>query len=124
VSDFTLYESPCQIAHPYAPQNRLECEYALGNNLENFVTFGEKTFVGSGDTISLYNSRSELLGTFTGRELAGKRIRVKTSKIKVILDSDNDGVQGYGFEISRIERIPNSFRCFSGRPKRKTGGKT
>jgi hypothetical protein len=109
VSDFTLYESSCQIAHPYAPQNRLECEYALGNNLENFVTFGEKTFVGSGDTISLYNSRNELLGTFTGRELAGKRIRVKTSKIKVILDSDNDGVQGYGFEISRIERNPNPF---------------
>ena len=109
VNDFALYESSCQIVHPYAPQSRLECEYALGSNLENFVTFGEKTFVGSGDSIALYNADNELLGIYTGNALAGKRIRVKSSKIKVILDSDNDGVQGYGFEISRIERIPNPF---------------
>lgn len=109
VNDFALYESSCQIVHPYAPQSHLECEYGLGSNLENFVTFGEKTFVGSGDSIALYNADNELLGIYTGSALAGKRLRVKSSKIKVVLDSDNDGVQGYGFEISRIERIPIPF---------------
>ena len=109
VNDFALYESSCQILHPYAPQSHLECEYVLGSNLENFVTFGEKTFVGSGDSIALYNADNELLGIYTGSALAGKRLRVKSSKIKVVLDSDNDGVQGYGFEISRIERIPIPF---------------
>ena len=61
------------------------------------------------DSDDFFNADNELLGIYTGNALAGKRIRVKSSKIKVILDSDNDGVQGYGFEISRIERIPNPF---------------
>jgi len=41
--------------------------------------------------------------------LAGKRIKTKTKKIKVVLDSDNDGIQGWGFGVSKIEKTPFSI---------------
>jgi len=109
VSDFALGESGCQIAHPYAPLDNLVCEYHFGDNLENFVTFDPLTFVGSGDYIYLYDAADRLLGTYTGSDLAGKRIKVKSKKLKVILDTDNDGTEGWGFGIKRIEKTPVSI---------------
>lgn len=109
VSDLRLWNSTCQIVHPYLSQNRLVCEYALGDNLESFVTFNKQTYVGKGDSIFLYDDKNHLLGTYTGTGLSGKRIKVRGKKLKVILDSDNDDSQGYGFEISRIEKVPYSI---------------
>lgn len=109
VSDFSLGGNDCQIAHPYALQDSLVCEYGLGDNLESFVTFDPRTFAGSGDYIYLYDAADRLLGTYTGSELAGRRIRVKSKKLKVVLDSDNDGTQGWGFGVKRIERTPVSI---------------
>ena len=109
VSDFTLTDSSCQIMHPYKAQDHLECEYALGDNLEAFVTFDKKTFVETGDTITLSDGSGKILGKYAGNALAGKRIRIKSSKLKVELESDNDNSQGYGFEIRRIEKVPLSI---------------
>ena len=109
VSDFTLTDSSCQIMHPYKAQDHLECEYALGDNLEAFVTFDKKTFVETGDTITLSDGSGKILGKYAGNALAGKRIRMKSSKLKVELESDNDSSQGYGFEIRRIEKVPFSI---------------
>lgn len=109
VSDFILRDSECQITHPYAPQSRLVCEYGLGDHLEHFVTFDPLTFVGSGDYIYLYDDSERLLGTYTGTQLAGKRIKVKSKKLKVVLDSDNDGIEGFGFSVKKIEHTPYSI---------------
>ena len=109
VSDFILRDSECQITHPYAPQSRLVCEYGLGDHLEHFVSFDPLTFVGSGDYIYLYDDSERLLGTYTGSELAGQRIKVKSKKLKIVLDSDNDGIEGFGFSVKKIEHTPYSI---------------
>lgn len=85
------------------------CEYPLGKNLANFVTFDGRTFLASGDTVRLYDDADKLLGKYTGATLAGKKFRINSTKLKVVLESDNDGKQGWGYEISRIESIPYSI---------------
>lgn len=109
VSDSPLMESECQMMHPYNPQATYTCEYNFGDNLENFITFDTRTFAGSGDYIYLYDGNGNSLGVFTGSALAGKRIKTKTKKIKVELHSDNDGIQGWGFGVSKIEKTPFSI---------------
>ena len=109
VSDYALSNSECQISHPYSPQSELVCEYPLGKNLVSYVFFDKRTFVGAGDTICLYDGEKRKIGSFTGNELAGKRIQVKSNILKVLLKSDNDEHQGWGFAISKIERIPVSL---------------
>ncbi|WP_295070818.1 S8 family serine peptidase [uncultured Fibrobacter sp.] len=109
VSDFPLMDSECQMMHPYNPQSTYTCEYNFGDNLENFITFDTRTFAGSGDYFYLYDGNGNSLGVFTGSALAGKRIKTKTKKIKVVLDSDNDGIQGWGFGVSKIEKTPFSI---------------
>lgn len=109
VSDFPLENSECQMMHPYKPQSTYTCEYNLGDNLENFITFDTRTFAGSGDYIYLYDGNGNILGVYTGSALAGKRIKTKTKKIKVVLDSDNDAIQGWGFGVSKIEKTPFSI---------------
>ncbi|MDD5943321.1 S8 family serine peptidase [Fibrobacter sp.] len=109
VSDFELEKSQCQIIHDYAAQSHYECEYLFDGNSANYVTFAESTFVGTGDTISLYDASESLLGKYVADSLAGKKLKVKSTKLKVVLDSDNDGVQGWGFGVSKIESIPYSI---------------
>lgn len=109
VSDFRLMDSECQMMHPYNPQSIYTCEYNFGDNLENFITFDTRTFVGTGDRISLSDENGNSLGDFTGSALAGKRIKTKTKQIKVELHSDNDGNQGWGFGVSKIEKTPFSI---------------
>ena len=57
----------------------------------------------------MYNDSERLLETYTGSELAGKRIKVKSKKLKVVLDSDNDGIEGFGFCVKKIEHTPYSI---------------
>ena len=109
VSDFELEKSQCQIIHDYAAQSHYECEYLFDGNSANYVTFAESTFVGTGDTISLYDASESLLGKYVADSLAGKKLKIKSTKLKVVLDSDNDGVQGWGFGVSKIESIPYSI---------------
>lgn len=109
VSDFELEKSQCQIIHDYAAQSHYECEYLFDGNSANYVTFAESTFVGTGDTISLYDASESLLGKYVADSLAGKKLKVKSTKLKVVLDSDNDGIQGWGFGVSKIESIPYSI---------------
>lgn len=109
VSDFELKKSQCQTEHNYLPQSRYECEYLFDGNSANYVTFAESTFVGTGDTISLYDASESLLGKYVADSLAGKKLKVKSTKLKVVLDSDNDGIQGWGFGVTQIQSIPYSI---------------
>ena len=109
VADEELLQAKCQVMHDYAAQSEYTCEYPLGKNLANFVTFDGRTFLASGDTVRLYDDADKLLGKYTGATLAGKKFRINSTKLKVVLESDNDGKQGWGYEISRIESIPDSI---------------
>lgn len=109
VADEELLQAKCQVMHDYAAQSEYTCEYPLGKNLANFVTFDSRTFLASGDTVRLYDDANKLLGKYTGATLAGKKLRINSTKLRVVLESDNDGKQGWGYEISRIESIPYSI---------------
>jgi len=74
------------------------------------VTFSNRTFVGAGDKIELRDENDELIGEYTGSQLAGVRLKVDSRKLTVKLDSDNDESSvGYGFSIDKIEMIPYSM---------------
>ena len=106
VSDLKLNEPTNNGVHPYLPNVQTSEIVSLGDYLEHYVTFGPETSLGAGDHIYLYDGWDHLIGDFVENELAGKKILVKTKLLKIILDSDNDQSQGYGYSISKIEHVP------------------
>ena len=47
-----------------------------------------------------------MIGAYTGLELAGKKITVKTKTLKVVLESNDDDQQGWGYAINKVEHMP------------------
>lgn len=80
--------------------------HPLGDYLENYVTFDSRTYVAPGDWIYLYDGLNRLMGTYTGSELAGKTVTVGTSSLKVVLESNDDNQQGWGYAIDKVEHMP------------------
>lgn len=109
VSDSTLSaDEHCSVVHDYAPQTDYRCEYSLGKDAISYVTFDERTFVGSGDYIQLFDEKGVLLGTYVENQLAGRTLKLKVSRLAVELHSDNDKSQGWGFDITKIKVFPKS----------------
>ena len=108
VADYELKTSKCEVVHNYSAQSSYTCVYSFDKDSYNYVVFSDSTFVGTGDTISLYDAQNSLLGKYTGASLSGKKIKVNSSKLKVVLESDKDGVQGWGFGVSKIGSVPYS----------------
>lgn len=107
VSDLTLNEPTDNGQHPYAANVQTSEMKDLGNGfLEHYVTFGSETSLGAGDHIYLYDGWNRLLGDYTGISLANQRILVTTRFLKIVLDSDNDNSQGWGYSISKVEHVP------------------
>lgn len=92
-------------SHPYAPNAKITGIVDLGDALEHYVTFSSQTSLGNGDRISLYDEFGCLIGTYTENSLANKKVTVKTRFLKVIIDSDDDNSQGYGYSISKVEHL-------------------
>ncbi|MBR2306692.1 MAG: S8 family serine peptidase [Fibrobacter sp.] len=109
VSDFALKESNfCSVVHDYAPQTTYRCSYTLSDNAISYVTFDERTFVGAGDNIQLFDENGTLLGTYAENQLAGKRLKFRSRLLTVVLHSDNDNSQGWGFGVTKIKVYPMS----------------
>lgn len=109
VSDSALSANEhCSVVHNYAPQTDYRCTYALGKDAISYVTFDEKTYVGAGDDIQLFDENGNLLGTYVENQLAGKRLKLKSKRLTVVLHSDNDSSQGWGFDITKIKVYPIS----------------
>ena len=93
--------------HPYEANVKMWEIRDLGDGfLEHYVTFSAETSLGAGDRIYLYDEKNRLIGTYVGNSLANQRVIVKTRFLKIILDSDNDDSQGWGYSISKIEHVP------------------
>ena len=112
VSDFPLTDATGNGNHPYAANTQTSeiIDLEVGCNqiscyLENCVTFGPETSLGEGDHIYLYDGWNRLIGNYTGNSLANKKITVKTRFLRIVLDSNNDESQGWGYSISRIDHI-------------------
>jgi subtilisin family serine protease len=106
VADYELKTSKCEVIHDYSAQSSYTCVYSFDKDSYNYVVFSDSTFVGTGDTISLYDAQNSLLGKYTGASLSGKKVKVNSTKLKVVLESDKDGVQGWGFGVSKIGSVP------------------
>ena len=108
-SDLPLYDYNenigCEMMHPYRPQSTLTCSYSFENSLTNFVTFSNQTFVGPGDYIYLLDDKNDIIGTYTGSQLAGARLKIDSSKLTVKLESSNNKSEKryYGFSVDKIE---------------------
>ena len=110
VSDDTLnFNHGCRVSNIYAPQTDYSCIYDLGNDIVYYVTFHDSTNVGAGDDITIRDAYGNILGTYVGNQLAGKTIKIKSKKMQVVLHSDNDNSQGWGFAISKIRTIPTAI---------------
>lgn len=73
------------------------------------ITFSDDTFVEKNyDFIKIYDSYDNLVGTFTGDELQGKRIVVNDSTVKIALMSDSS-LSYYGFDVVEVEELNNSY---------------
>ena len=107
VSDFKLEEPTCfKDDHPYLRNLSSVCVHSLGDYLENYVTFDSRTYVAPGDWIYLYDGLNRLVGAYTGFELAGKTVTVGTNTLKIVLESNDDNQQGWGYAIDKVEHMP------------------
>ena len=123
VSDSKLSENErCSVVHNYAPQTDYRCTYALGNDAISYVTFDERTYVGAGDYIELFDENGTLLGTYVENQLAGKKLKFKSKQLTVVLHSDNDNSQGWGFDITKIKVYPISVLKMPFEFTKKVGG--
>ena len=106
VSDFKLEEPVCfEDEHPYLKNKTSSCVHELGDFFENYVTFDNRTYVAPNDWIYLYDGSGQLIGAYTGSELAGKTIGIKTKTLKVVLESNDDNQQGWGYAIDKVEHL-------------------
>ena len=113
VSDFELMDKMYNGEHPYDANVKLWKivdldEGYLGNEdcLEHYVTFSPETSLGQGDHIYLYDEWNNLIGDYVGNSLADQRVIVKTRFLKIILFSNDDNSQGWGYSINKIEHVP------------------
>lgn len=99
----------CAVVNGYEPQTDYSCTQPLGNNIIYYVTFHDSTSLGDGDDIVLTDANGNTIGMYVGNELAGKTIKVKSSKLTVTLHSDNDKSQGWGFKITSIRSVNHAI---------------
>ena len=109
VCDDTLGEPIRSNSHPYAANQDAKFTYSLGNSLVSQITFSDSTYLGTGDTIKIYDGSGKLVGVYTGNELAGKTIEIIGSTMTIELISDSTDNDYYGFAISSITGVPFSI---------------
>ena len=69
------------------------------------LTFAEKTaFEYEGDYLHIYDGNGQLVGSYTGSELAGQTVTVNGSTVKVQIESDSM-VNDWGFQVTHVEVI-------------------
>lgn len=96
--------SNLQSPHPYENNCSDSWLYRVEGASGIAVTFSEKTEVEDGfDYIYLYDKNNALVGTYTGKELAGKTISVTGDTIRIKLETDNGGI-AYGFEVESVTK--------------------
>jgi len=113
VSDFELMDKMYNGEHPYEVSAKLWKVVDLDEGylenedcLEHYVTFSSETSLGQGDHIYLFDEWDNLIGDYTGNSLANQRVIVKTRFLKIILFSNDDNNQGWGYFITNVEHIP------------------
>lgn len=96
--------------HPYEPNTDQSWTYRINDAVDYLqVTFSTLTQTEQDyDFIYLYDKENNLVGTYSGSQLAGKTVTIEGSSFRIRLTSDDEECL-YGFLIEKIEgfvRIP------------------
>lgn len=103
-SDVTQLQSP----HPYENNCSDSWQYTLNGASKLNVRFNEETEMEDGfDYIRLYDKNNTLVGTYTGKELAGKTVSVTGDTIRIKLDTDKAGT-AWGFAVDSVTKAEDS----------------
>ncbi len=98
VDNPTKLESP----HPYENSCTDIWSYRSAGSNGLVVTFDERSSVEEGcDYIKLFDSDGNLIGTYTGSELAGQSVSIPGDTIKIRLESDS-ALAEWGFKVTSI----------------------
>ena len=97
-----------QSPHPYKNNCLDAWQYTL-NGAENLnVRFNEQTEMEDGfDYIHLYDKNNKLVGTYTGKQLAGKTVTVTGNTIRIKLETDKGGT-AWGFQVDSVTAASGS----------------
>jgi len=107
VSNMTaaLTLSQLESAHPYEKDSNELWSYSIKDARALDVTFDSRSVTEEGsDYISLYSGDYELVGTYTGSELAGKTVRVAGDRVIIRLQSDN-ALNEWGFKVLSVNAV-------------------
>lgn len=91
--------------HDYPSNFDRTCTWDYGEGADHglIVTFSKDTETEKGyDFITIYDAEGNELGSYSGTELAGKKVYVPTSKVQIRLTSDRSN-NAYGFRVNKIE---------------------
>ena len=98
-------------AHPYA-YNTDQTWTWTGEATTGWlrVTFNSQTYTEPGyDMIHIHDGRGNLVGTYTGSQLAGRTVAVPGNSVSIRLVSDDYGNK-YGFAVTSIEERTDAFQ--------------
>lgn len=97
-----------QSSHPYENNCLDSWQYTLNGAESINVRFNEQTEMEDGfDYIYLYYKSNKLIGTYTGKQLAGKTIRVPGDTIRIKLETDKGG-SAWGFQVDSVTEASGS----------------
>jgi len=88
-----------QSSHPYSNNSNIRYDLTKKGAKEISVSFGQETSVEMDqDVILIYNKANQVVGKYTGTQLAGKTVKVKGDTLKIRLQTDGQGVD-YGIKV-------------------------
>ena len=98
VTDLAQFQS----SHPYADRCTDFWLYRRSGAGSLSITFAAETEIEDGfDYLYIYDGEGNLIGKYTGTELAGQTITIPGSTVKVQIESDDSG-NAWGFRVTNI----------------------
>ena len=89
--------------HPYKNNTNEFWQYTVKNAKTLNVTFDTRTEMEEDyDYLYIYDSKNNQIGKYTGKELAGKTLRITGDTVRIKLVSD-DGGTAWGFKVTSVK---------------------
>ena len=89
--------------HPYKNNTNEFWQYSVKNAKTLDITFDTRTEMEEDyDYLYIYDSKNNQIGKYTGKELAGKALRITGDTVRIKLVSD-DGGTAWGFKVTSVK---------------------
>ena len=95
--------SEMESVHPYKNNTNEFWQYSVKNAKTLDITFDTRTEMEEDyDYLYIYDSKNNQIGKYTGKELAGKTLRITGDTVRIKLVSD-DGGTAWGFKVTSVK---------------------